>query len=43
MSRIELLVETKSGHWKRVYCSGRVSERDGAGRAVRLTGTIASD
>jgi PAS domain S-box-containing protein len=43
MSRIELRVETKSGHWKRVYCSGRVSERDGAGRAVRLTGTIASD
>jgi PAS domain S-box-containing protein len=43
MSRIALRIETKAGHWKRVYCSGRVSERDGAGRAVRLTGTIAAD
>jgi PAS domain-containing protein len=43
MSRIDFRVETKSGHWKRFYCSGRVSERDGAGRAVRLTGTIAAD
>jgi PAS domain S-box-containing protein len=40
ISRIEFRVETRSGQWKRVYCSGRVTERDAVGRAVRLTGTI---
>ncbi|HXF17060.1 MAG TPA: PAS domain-containing protein [Burkholderiales bacterium] len=43
MSRVELRVETRGGQWKRVYLSGRVAERDAAGRAVRLIGTIASD
>jgi PAS domain S-box-containing protein len=42
ISRIELRVETRSGQWKRVYCSGRVTERDAVGRAVRLTGTISA-
>src|SRR4051812_11923331 len=43
MSRAELRVETKSGQWKRLYLTGRVAERDAAGRAVRLIGTIAAD
>jgi hypothetical protein len=43
MSRVELRVETKSGQWKQLYLSGRVTERDAAGRAVRLIGIIAAD
>lgn len=38
--RTELRIETRSGQWKRIYYSGQVTERDTAGRAVRLTGTI---
>jgi PAS domain S-box-containing protein len=38
--RTEFRIETRSGQWKRVYCSGRVTERDAVGRAVRMTGTI---
>ena len=40
IARTEVRVETRSGQWKRVYCSGRVTERDPVGRAVRLTGTV---
>ena len=40
IARTEIRIETRSGQWKRVYCSGRVIERDAVGRAVRLTGTI---
>jgi PAS domain S-box-containing protein len=43
MARTEIRIETRSGQWKRVYCSGRVTERDAVGRAVRLTGTITVD
>jgi PAS domain S-box-containing protein len=43
MARTEFRIETRSGQWKRVYCSGRVTERDAVGRAVRLTGTITVD
>ena len=40
VARTEFRIETRSGQWKRVYCSGRVTERDAVNRAVRLTGTI---
>ena len=40
IARTEFRIETRSGQWKRVYCSGQVTERDAIGRAVRLTGTI---
>ena len=40
IARKEFRVETRTGQWKRVYCSGRVTERDAIGRAVRLTGTV---
>lgn len=40
ITRTGFRIETRSGQWKRVYCSGRVTERDAVGRAVRLTGTI---
>jgi len=40
IARAEFRVETRSGQWKRVYCSGRVTERDTLGRAERLTGTV---
>jgi len=43
ISLAEFRVETKSGQWKRLYLTGRVTERDAAGRAVRLIGTIAAD
>ena len=44
IERTECRIETRSGQWKRIYCSGRVTERDVIGRAVRLTGTMtASD
>jgi len=42
-SRVEFRIETRSGQWKRLYCSGRVTQRDAAGRAVRLTGTVSAD
>jgi PAS domain S-box-containing protein len=38
--RKEFRIETRTGQWKRAYCSGRVTERDAIGRAVRLTGTV---
>lgn len=41
MTHTGFRIEIRSGHWKRVSCSGRVTERDASGRAVRLTGTIA--
>jgi hypothetical protein len=43
ISRVEFRVETRTGQWKRIYFSGRVTERDAIGRAVRLTGTITAD
>lgn len=43
LSRREFRIETRPGQWKRVFCSGRVTERNAAGRAVRLTGTITAD
>ena len=39
ITRTGFRIETGSG-WKRVNCSGRVTERDAIGRAIRLTGTI---
>ncbi len=36
-------VQVRDGPWKWVYSHGQVTERDSIGRAVRLTGTIASD
>ena len=42
ITRMEFRIETRSGQWKKVYCSGRVTERDMMGRAVRLAGTIAA-
>ena len=43
ISRTEFRIETRSGQWKLVYFSGRVTERDAVGRAERLTGTITAD
>jgi PAS domain S-box-containing protein len=43
LSRREFRIETRSGQWKRVFCSGRVTERNNTGRAVRLTGTLTAD
>jgi PAS domain S-box-containing protein len=43
ISRTEFRIETRTGQWKLLYCSGRVTERDVVGRAVRLTGTITAD
>ena len=43
VSRVEFRVETRSGQWKRLYCSGRVTQRDTSGRAVRFTGTVTAD
>jgi PAS domain S-box-containing protein len=43
ISRVEFRIETRTGQWKGVYFSGRVTERDAIGRAVRLTGTITAD
>jgi len=43
ITRTEFRISTRAGQWKRVYCSGRVTERDAVGRAVRLTGTITAD
>ena len=40
IARTEFRIETRTGQWKRVHCSGRVTERDAVGRAVRLTGTV---
>ena len=40
ITRTGFRIETRSGQWKRVSCSGQVIERDGIGRAVRLTGTV---
>ncbi len=40
ITRVEFRIETRSGQWTRVYCSGRVTERDAVGRAVRVTGTV---
>ena len=39
----EFRVQVRGGPWKWVYSQGQVTERDSVGRAVRLTGTIASD
>lgn len=44
IARTKFRIDTRSGKWKQIYCSGRVTERDAIGRAVRVTGTItASD
>jgi PAS domain S-box-containing protein len=43
ISRISFRIETRTGQWKAIYLSGRVTERDAIGRAVRLTGTITAD
>jgi len=43
ISRVEFRIETRTGQWKAVYFSGRVTERDAVGRAVRLTGTVTAD
>jgi PAS domain S-box-containing protein len=40
IARREFRIQTRSGQWKQVYCSGQVTERDAVGRAVRFTGTI---
>jgi len=36
----EIRMATESGDWKWVMSSGKVVERDGAGRALRMTGTV---
>ena len=36
----EFRLSAPTGQWKRVRASGRVTERDNAGRAVRLLGTV---
>jgi PAS domain S-box-containing protein len=43
VSRVAFRIETRSGQWKRLYCSGRVTQRDTLGRAIRLTGTVTAD
>jgi PAS domain S-box-containing protein len=43
MSHSQLRIVNRPGQWKRVDCKARVTERDGTGRAVRLTGTITLD
>jgi PAS domain S-box-containing protein len=43
ITRTEFRITTRAGQWKRVFCSGRVTERDAIGRAVRLTGTVTAD
>jgi PAS domain S-box-containing protein len=40
--RTQFRIETRSGQWKRICCTGRVTERDAVGRAVRLTGTVSA-
>lgn len=36
----EFRIGAAAGQWKRVRASGRVTERDSAGRAIRLLGTV---
>jgi hypothetical protein len=43
ISRVAFRIETRTGQWKTVHFSGRVTERDAVGRAVRLTGTVTAD
>ena len=37
---LEFRLRTNAGDWKWMYCSGRVTERDANGRALRMTGTL---
>jgi len=37
---LEFRMRTVSGEWKWLYCSGRVTQRDEEGRALRMTGTL---
>ncbi|MEK6246040.1 MAG: EAL domain-containing protein [Pseudomonadota bacterium] len=37
---VEYRVQTASGDWKWVLASGRVMQRDAAGRALRMSGTV---
>jgi len=38
---LEFRMSTAPGEWKWVYCSGRVTERNASGRALRMSGTLA--
>ena len=38
---IELRLRTRSGEWKWLHARGRVTERDAAGRATRMSGIVA--
>jgi diguanylate cyclase (GGDEF)-like protein/PAS domain S-box-containing protein len=37
---LEFRLRTNAGDWKWMFCSGRVTERDANGRALRMTGTL---
>jgi diguanylate cyclase (GGDEF)-like protein/PAS domain S-box-containing protein len=37
---MEFRVRAEGGDWKWVHCSGRVTQRDDEGRALRMTGTL---
>jgi len=37
---LEFRLRTPSGDWKWMYCSGRVTQRDDEGRALRMSGTM---
>mgnify|MGYP003704373885 CR=1 FL=1 len=37
---LEFRMRTASGEWRWVHCSGRVTQRDADGRALRMTGTM---
>jgi diguanylate cyclase (GGDEF)-like protein/PAS domain S-box-containing protein len=37
---LEFRMRTSSGEWKWLYCTGRVTQRDGEGRALRMSGTL---
>lgn len=37
---VEFRMQTAAGEWRWVQCSGRVTQRDAEGRALRVTGTM---
>jgi diguanylate cyclase (GGDEF)-like protein/PAS domain S-box-containing protein len=37
---LEFRMRTSSGEWKWLYCTGRVTQRDAEGRALRMSGTL---
>ncbi|HEX4986980.1 MAG TPA: PAS domain-containing protein [Burkholderiales bacterium] len=42
LEHLPLRMQVHGGQWRQVHCTARVTQRDAAGRAVRMTGTIAA-